>query len=130
VYKRQTINKPSFNPPNWIFAPVWTALYVMIATSGWMVWQKLSGGFAQKIKSLPMKIFALQMLANFLWSILFFGMQAPLFAAIDISIMLFLIGLNIYIFRKTSLTAALLLVPYFLWVSFASLLNLSIVFLN
>ena len=125
-----TINKPSFNPPDWVFPPVWTTLYVMIAVSGWLVWNKLPGSFTAKISTPQIKIYFLQLLANFAWSVIFFGMKMPLLAFVDISIMLVLIALNIRSFKKYSRPAAWLLVPYFLWVSFAAVLNLSIVTLN
>ena len=125
-----TINKPSFNPPNWIFAPVWTILYIMIAISGWLVWKKLSGTFSQKLRSHAMRVYIEQLLANFLWSFIFFGMRLFELALIDIYIMLGLIALNIWHFKRISKPAAYLLVPYILWVAFASSLNLEIVMLN
>jgi len=109
---------------------VWTALYIMIAISGWLVWSKLTGGFAQKIRTKEMKVYAAQLVANFAWSFLFFGMANPLLALVDIYLMLILIGFNIWLFAKVSKPAAYLLAPYFIWVGFASTLNLAIVFMN
>lgn len=126
----KAIEKPSFNPPNWVFGPVWATLYAMIAISGWLVWKELSGNFKQKITTTEFKIYGAQVAANFIWSVLFFGMERPFYALIDIILLLVLIGLNIRIFKPVSKTAAFLLAPYFCWVAFALTLNLSIVWLN
>jgi len=126
----KTLAKPSFNPPDWLFGPVWTILYAMIAVSGWLVWQKLSGSFLQKIKTKEMKIYAAQIAANFLWSILFFGLHQIFAALVDVLVLLGLIAMNIAAFKPISKIAAWLLVPYFCWVAFASTLNLCIYILN
>lgn len=121
------LNKPTFSPPNWVFGPVWTVLYLMMGIAFYLVWVK--GKTYKKIRY-QVNIFALQLFFNFLWSILFFGMHSPQAAFIDIIFLLAAILFNIKFFARTSAAAAWLLVPYFLWVSFASLLNLSIVILN
>ncbi|NIZ03029.1 TspO/MBR family protein [Thalassospira lucentensis] len=121
-----TLEKPSFNPPNWIFGPVWTIIYFMIALSGWRAW--LNGGIANNRPAFL--VYAVQLALNLLWSFLFFGAQSPLLGLIDIVPLLALIVINCVMFWKIDRWAGLLLVPYVLWVSFAMLLNASIYFLN
>jgi tryptophan-rich sensory protein len=123
----QTLSKPAHNPPDWVFGPVWTTLYIMIAISGWLVWQKLS---APKLATPQMRFYGANLLANFLWSILFFGLQNPLLAFIDINLMLIFITANIFYFYKISKPAAYLQIPYLLWVAYATTLNGAIVWLN
>ncbi len=125
-----TLNKPPFNPPNWIFGPVWTTLYTLIAISGWRVWNHLSGEFKEKITTPQMKIYAAQLTANCLWSIVFFGMHRIELALANIYLLLALIFINIGLFKRIDKPAAWLLAPYFFWVAFASVLNLTIVRLN
>jgi translocator protein len=120
-----TIIKPSFNPPNWIFGPVWTTLYILMGISLYLIWTNKI-----KNKKPAMTIFFTQLVLNSLWSILFFGVQKPLFAFIEIIILWFAILLTILKFHKISKPASYLLVPYILWVSFAAVLNLSIYLLN
>lgn len=126
----QTINKPSFNPPAWVFGPVWTTLYIMIAISGWMIWTRIGGSFSEKLRSLPIKYYGFQLFANLLWSFLFFGLENPMLGLVDICFLLVFIAANINHFTKIYKPAAYLLYPYFAWVSFATLLNASIVWLN
>ncbi|MBU0660874.1 tryptophan-rich sensory protein [Patescibacteria group bacterium] len=121
-----TINKPFFNPPNWIFSPVWTTLFILIGISFYLVWQKDFG----KNKKQILAIYFTQLAFNFFWSIFFFALQNPLLAFIEIIILWILIFLNIKVFYKIDKRAGYLLIPYLLWVSFASILNLSIVILN
>lgn len=125
-----TLNKPPFNPPDWVFAPVWTALYCMIAVSGWRVWNRLNGAFKEKIATPQIKIYAAQLIANCSWSIAFFGMHNIELALAVIYVLLGLIFINIALFKRIDRLAAWLLAPYFFWVSFASVLNLTIVRLN
>ena len=122
-----TLQKPSFNPPNWIFAPVWILLFLLMGISLYLVWEK--GLESKKVKT-AIFIFAVQLILNTLWSILFFGLQSPLYAFIEIIILWLAILLTIISFYKISRTAAYLLLPYILWVSFASVLNFSILLLN
>jgi tryptophan-rich sensory protein len=125
------LNKPFFNPPNWIFGPVWTLLYIFMGISLGMIWNSESTNQeANKIRSKAIMIFSVQLLLNFLWSILFFGMKSPFFALIDIVLMLVAITLTIIIFRKINTKTTWLLAPYLAWVSFATLLNASILALN
>jgi tryptophan-rich sensory protein len=118
-----TINKPFFNPPSWIFGPVWTFLYILMGISVYIAVKK---GANKK----AIFIFALQLALNTLWSILFFGLRNPLFAFVEIVMLWIVILINIKVFQKYSRTSAYLLIPYILWVSFASMLNLYIVILN
>lgn len=120
-----TLVKPILNPPSWIFGPVWTTLYIMMGIALYLVWKS---DFNQKDKAI--KVFGVQLTLNFLWSILFFGLQNPALALVDIVLMLVFIVWNIVLFYRISKTAGWLLFPYFLWVSFATYLNLAIFLLN
>jgi len=122
-----TLNKPSFNPPNWIFAPVWTVLYVLMGMAAGIVWGK---GFHHIWVKTALYHFGFQLLLNGLWSIVFFGFKNPLAALFVILILATLIILTIRWFNVVSKTAALLLVPYLLWVCFATVLNFKIWQLN
>jgi tryptophan-rich sensory protein len=114
--------EPSWRPPDWLFAPVWTALYAMIALSGWVVWRQ--AGFAGA--ALPLTVYALQLILNALWTPVFFGLRRPDLALIEIVMALASILATIVLSHSVSPPAAWLLVPYLAWVSFASALNLSI----
>jgi len=122
-----SLQKPAFNPPNWIFAPVWTTLFIMMGVAAFLVWDK---GLENKKVRISLAIFGLQLLLNVLWSMLFFGLQSPLYAFIDILVLWASILATMIYFYRISAAAAYLLIPYILWVSFASALNLSIVILN
>jgi benzodiazapine receptor len=126
----KTINKPSWTPPDWVFGPVWTTLYIMIAVSGWRVWQRITGDVVTRIKHPALRFYWAQLALNFLWSFLFFAWWLPALAAVDILLMLAAIALTISAFRPIDKPAAWLLVPYLLWVSYASTLNIGIVILN
>jgi tryptophan-rich sensory protein len=117
-----TINKPSFNPPNWLFAPVWTVLFLLMAISLFLIWRK-------NYKS-GIIIFFIQLFFNILWSAMFFGLKSSLLGFIVIVVLWFLILATIIKFFKISKPAAWLLIPYILWVTFASVLNFSILILN
>lgn len=121
----QGIQKPFFSPPNWIFGPVWTILFFLMGCSLYLVWRSNKEG-----KKNAYLIFGIQLVLNVLWSALFFGLQNPGFAFAEIIVLWFFIIWNISMFRKFSSTAAWLLVPYLLWVSFAAYLNFSIWRLN
>ncbi len=122
-----TLNKPSFNPPNWLFAPVWTILYIMMGIAAGVVWGK---GFHHVWVKTALYHFGFQLLLNSLWSIVFFGLKNPLAALFVILILLVMIILTIKWFHVVSKKAAILMVPYFLWVSFATILNFKIWELN
>jgi tryptophan-rich sensory protein len=120
-------NKPWFNPPNWIFAPVWTTLYVLMGIALFLVWKSDAD---MGIKKTAISLFAVQLVLNFFWSFIFFKMQQPGWAFAEIILMWLMILMTILWFGKISSTAAWLLVPYICWVSFASVLNYSIWKLN
>lgn len=120
-------NKPWFNPPNWIFAPVWTTLYVLMGIALFLVWKADAD---KSIKQTAIILFTLQLALNFFWSIIFFKLQQPAWAFVEIILMWLMILLTILWFGKINATAAWLLVPYICWVSFASVLNYSIWKLN
>lgn len=122
-----TLNKPIFSPPNWIFGPVWTFLYLLMGISLYIIWNK---NLKSKNKDRAVKLFTLQLILNLLWSLVFFGLHQPLLAFITIVILWISIFVTIKYFYRISKLGAYLLIPYILWVSFASLLNLFIVGLN
>lgn len=119
--------KPSFNPPNWIFGPVWTALYAMMGVAAYLIYEK---GLKRKEVKRALAVFAAQLLLNALWSIVFFGAHMILAAAVVIVLLWAGILASILLFRPISKAAAWLLLPYILWVSFATALNVSLYFLN
>ncbi len=123
----QNLKKPSFNPPGWVFGPAWTILYILMGISAFLILQKDLSGRAVQIALL---LFAAQLLLNAMWTPLFFGLKFPLLAFIDIVMLWFGILFTIVKFYGISKTAALLLIPYILWVTFASVLNFSILLLN
>ncbi len=119
--------KPALNPPAWVFGPVWTVLYILMGIALYLVWSK---GWEQKNVQVATAIFAVQLALNVLWSYFFFGLQAPFFALIEIVLLWIAILMTIGAFHRVSVPAAVLLVPYFLWVSFAAYLNYGIYALN
>ncbi len=120
------LHKPIFNPPNWIFAPVWTLLYILMGTAMGMI-----ASAKTKINKLSAyQLFIAQLVLNTVWSIIFFGLRAPLWAFVEIVFLYISIWATFITFKKISNTAAYLLIPYILWVSFASVLNLFIFLLN
>ena len=122
----KNIKKPSFNPPNWIFGPVWTLLFTLMGISLYLVWTSPSS----KIRLIALILFGIQFLFNVAWSYLFFGINKPGLAFTEILILLgFIIATTIYFFRVNKISGYLL-IPYILWVSFASILNYSIWKLN
>jgi translocator protein len=118
-----TLSKPSFNPPAWLFAPVWTILYIMMGVAFAIVWHSHSK--LQK-KYTAYTYYWLQLLLNFSWSFLFFFYRRPDLALIDIMLLFIMIASTIFSFKKISKTAAWLLVPYLCWVGFATALNFEI----
>lgn len=122
-----TLNKPVFNPPNWLFGPVWTVLFILMGVSAGIVWNK---GFYHKWVKTALYHFEFQLLLNVAWSLVFFGLR-NVFAALLIVVSLFIVLLFTYKrFKVVNVKAAYLLVPYILWVAFASILNFSIWLLN
>jgi len=122
----QTLNKPIFTPPNWIFSPVWISLFILMGISLFMVWRS---GEHPKVKT-AFIFFFVQLILNVFWSAAFFGLRSPLLGLMDILLLWIAILLTILNFLKISTVAGLLLLPYLLWVSFAALLNFSLWILN
>lgn len=118
-----TLNKPVFNPPGWLFGPVWITLYALMGIALYLVW-------TTKPERKAIILFSAQLLLNIAWSALFFGLQRPWLAFIEIVALWAAILATLLAFRKTSRTAALLLIPYIAWVSFAAVLNLALAMLN
>jgi translocator protein len=121
-----TLGKPAFNPPNWIFAPVWIFLYILMGISFYIIWIK---------KDLPnfgllLSLFIFQLVLNSFWTIIFFGLHSPFFAFIEIVTLWFAILFCIILFYRVSKIASFLLIPYILWVTFASILTFAIWKLN
>ncbi|MCQ1534197.1 tryptophan-rich sensory protein [Methanosarcina sp. KYL-1] len=121
------LEKPAFNPPSWVFFPVWVTLYTLMGISLYLVWEK---GLQQKEVKVGIVLFGIQLGLNTLWSFLFFGLRSPYYAFIEILFLWLAIFLTIVQFSRISKTASILLVPYILWVSFAALLNYQIWVLN
>jgi benzodiazapine receptor len=121
------LKKPSFNPPDWVFAPVWTTLFLLMGISLYFVWSKETPG---KSKKAAVAAFAIQLALNSLWSFLFFGLHVPLFGLLEIFVLWFFILLTLFLFYRLSRPAAFLLLPYLLWVSFATVLNYALFTLN
>lgn len=122
-----TLTKPFFNPPAWVFGPTWTVLYIMMGVAAFLVWRQ---GFSTKDVRLALTLFAAQLALNGLWSILFFGLQSPGVAFAEILLLWLSIVATVWIFRRVVPAAALLMLPYLAWVSFAAVLNGSIWMLN
>jgi tryptophan-rich sensory protein len=122
-----SLEKPFFNPPNWIFAPVWTVLYLLMGIAVGRIWNY--GIHHRWVKS-AVYHFGFQLLVNGLWSLVFFGLRNPIWAMVVILVLLFLIVRTIQQFRIVDLLAARLLYPYLIWVVFATYLNAGIVSLN
>lgn len=123
-----TLIKPSFNPPNWIFAPVWSMLYVMMGVAAGIVWNKIESD--KEVVKKALVVFAVQLGLNALWSFLFFGLMNPMLAGLEIIILWLMIYETYLQFVKINKIAGYLLLPYLAWVSFATVLNASIWWLN
>ena len=122
-----TLSKPSFNPPSWLFAPVWTLLYVLMGVAAGIVWSK---GFHHLWVKTALYHFGFQLILNAGWSIAFFGYQSPLAGLIIIIALIVLVLITFKWFKIVSPTAAYLLIPYIVWISFAAALNFEIWRLN
>ncbi len=123
-----TLVKPSFNPPNWVFAPVWTILYIMMGVAGGMVWNRLEQD-PENVKK-AFTFFIIQLALNAVWSVIFFYFHNPFLALIEVILFWLLIFETHIQFKKIDKTAGLLFIPYLAWVSFATVLNASIWWLN
>ncbi|TWT39386.1 TspO/MBR family protein [Blastopirellula retiformator] len=117
------LEKPPWTPPNYLFGPVWTTLYILMGIAAWLVWRKGDSGVA-------LTFFGVQLALNAIWSPIFFGLESPLLGLLVIVPLWLMIGVTIYGFARRWWPAALLLVPYLLWVSYASCLNFAIWRLN
>jgi len=122
-----TLTKPSFNPPAWVFGPAWTLLYIMMGVAAFLVWRK---GLEVDGVKIAVTVFVIQLALNGLWSILFFGMQAPGLALAEIIVLWIAIGATVVLFWRVVPAAGALLLPYWGWVSFATVLNASLWWLN
>lgn len=122
-----TLNKPFFTPPNWLFAPVWLTLYTLMGISLFLIWQQ---DYHQPQIKIALAIFAVQLILNTLWSLMFFGLQSPLAGLIVIILLWVAIAVTIKMFFPLSKPAVALLIPYILWVTLAAVLNAAIVVLN
>ncbi|HCS79301.1 TPA: TspO protein [Patescibacteria group bacterium] len=122
-----TLTKPIFSPPNWLFGPAWILLYTLMGIAAYLIWQK--GYTKSKIRE-ALGFFSVQLVLNSLWSIIFFGFHSPLVALFEIFMLWTAILATIYKFYPLSKPAAYLLFPYLAWVTFATILNAAIVFLN
>jgi translocator protein len=117
------LQKPSFNPPGWVFGPTWTLLYALMGTSLWLAEERDEDGAAKRTSRV---FFGAQLVLNVLWTYVFFGRRAPGWAFVEVLVLLAAIASTVASFSKVSRTAAVLLVPYLLWTGFASVLNFSI----
>lgn len=119
--------RPEFSPPNWIFAPVWTTLFLLMGIAVFLVWKE---GLNQRGVKVALSLFITQLVLNILWSIIFFGAHAPGWALAEIVLLWLAILVTLFSFWKISRTAGALMLPYLLWVTFATYLNYSIFTLN
>ena len=121
------LEKPPFTPPNWLFAPAWTLLYILMGVAAFLVWRK---GLENRKARIALILFLIQLVVNALWSVVFFGLESPFFGLIVISILWASILATVITFFRISRVASALMWPYLLWVSYAAVLNASIWLLN
>jgi len=121
------LEKPPFTPPNWLFAPAWTLLYILMGVAAFLVWRK---GLENRKARIALILFLIQLVVNALWSVVFFGLESPFFGLIIISILWASILATVITFFRISRVASALMWPYLLWVSYAAVLNASIWLLN
>lgn len=122
-----TLAKPSWTPPDWLFAPVWTLLYLGMAVAAWLVFRHEND---KKKLAIPLGLFFIQLVLNSLWSVLFFGLQSPTAALVEMVVLWMFILTTMVVFWKRAPLAGWLFIPYWFWVSFAFILNLAIVLMN
>ena len=122
----RTLEKPSFNPPSWVFAPVWTTLYILMAIAAWLI----TGSEPSSARTLAIVLFAVQLALNLGWSWIFFHRHAIGAAAVEVIVLWCAIGVTTLVFSQRSLVAAWLMAPYWAWTTFASVLNVAIWRLN
>ena len=118
----EQLNKPTWNPPSWLFGPVWMTLYTMMAVAAWLVWRR--GGWASQWR--PLSVFVVQLVLNALWTPLFFALHLPDVAFVEIVFLWLMLVIAIAMFYRAHRGAAALLLPYLAWVSFAAFLNFTI----
>lgn len=123
-----TVVKPSFNPPAWVFAPVWSFLYIIMGIAAGLVWNRID--YEREAVTKALTFFIIQLVLNALWSVLFFGLKNPLLALVEIVLLLLMIYETYIKFRAIDKIAGYLFIPYLAWVSFATVLNASIWWLN
>ena len=116
-----SLSRPSFTPPSWVFGPVWTLLYATIGVAGYLAWSNSRPGE----RALPFTVYGAQLVTNALWTLLFFGLHRMGIALVDIALLFALIVANVLLFLPLSRAAGLLLLPYLLWVGYATALNYS-----
>lgn len=121
----ETINTPPLSPPGWIFPIVWSILFILMGIASYIIWESKSPN-----SKTAFIVYAAQLIVNFMWSIVFFNIRAYSFAVVVIIALIILICLNIFYFSKIKGSAGLLLIPYLLWVAFATYLNIAIAILN
>ena len=123
----QALQRPAWTPPSWVFGPAWTVLYVLMGVASWLVWR--AGWGAPGVRA-ALGLYGAQLVLNFLWSLVFFGLRRPDWALVDILALWVLILLTLVRFRRINAIAGLLLVPYLLWVTYATMLNAGVWWLN
>lgn len=121
------LEKPAFTPPNWLFAPAWITLYVLMGVAAFLVWR--NGWDKPKVRA-ALAFFGVQLVLNALWSVAFFGLQSPIFGLVLIVLLWVAILITMLRFKEISIAGAWLLLPYLLWVTFAGALNIAIWMLN
>jgi tryptophan-rich sensory protein len=123
----ESLEKPGFTPPDWVFAPMWTTLFILMGIALYLVWQS---GTERREVQVALVVFGVQFALNILWSFLFFGLESPLLGLVDIVLLWIMIAATIVLFYQIRKSAAFLLIPYIVWVSIAAALNYSIYILN
>jgi tryptophan-rich sensory protein len=122
--------KPPFNPPNWVFGPVWTLLYIVMAVAAWLAWRASPGTSLLRGARTAFLLYAIQLVLNLLWSVLFFGLRSPGAAVIELPVLIAAVAATALAFRHHSRPAAWLMAPYLAWLTYALVLNVSIWELN
>lgn len=125
-----TLNQPSFSPPDWVFGPVWSALYVMMAIAAWMIWRRRQESTRKDAIHFFIVVFALQLALNLAWSFIFFGLRSPMWAFVEICVLWVAIAFTVFLGFKQNKWSGYLLLPYLAWASFALVLNFEFMRLN